>query len=95
MAKYPEIQAKARAELDSVVGSDRLPCFEDREHLPYIDAVAREATRWHSVTPTGIAHRAAEDDIHEGYFIPKGTLVIPNIWLVFPRKWFVCIDVLR
>lgn len=23
-----------------------------------------------------------EDDIHEGYFIPKGSLIIPNIWYV-------------
>lgn len=30
-----------------------------------------------------VPHRVMQDDIHEGYFIPKGALVIPNIWYVF------------
>lgn len=31
---------------------------------------------------TAIAHRVIEDDIHDGYYIPKGSLIIPNVWLV-------------
>jgi len=33
---------------------------------------------------TGLPHRVSEDDIHDGYYIPKGSLVMPNIWLVLP-----------
>ncbi|KAK1216462.1 hypothetical protein PQX77_020931 [Marasmius sp. AFHP31] len=80
MALFPEVQARARAELDAVVGTERLPTFEDREKLPYLNAVALEALRWHTVTPTAVPHRASEDSVFEGYFIPKGTLVIPCIW---------------
>lgn len=80
LALHPEVQVKAREELDRVVGKDRLPNFEDRDNLPYINAVAQEALRWHSVTPTGVPHRVSDDNVFEGYFIPKGTLVIPNIW---------------
>jgi len=29
-----------------------------------------------------VPHRLIQDDIHEGYFIPKGALVIPNVWYV-------------
>ena len=80
MACYPEIQAKARAELDTVVGSTRLPTFEDRNSLPYITAVAKESMRWQSVAPLGIPHRSLEDDEFNGYFIPKGSAVFANLW---------------
>ncbi len=53
MLLYPEIQAKAQAEIDAVIGDDRLPRFDDRERLPYINALVLEVTRWHNVVPTG------------------------------------------
>lgn len=87
MAKYPEVQAKAQEEIDFVVGLDRLPCFEDRKNLPYVEAVAKEVMRWHCDIPTGVPHRAVEDDIHEGYFIPKDSLIFPNIWFAFSSLW--------
>jgi hypothetical protein len=33
---YPEIQARAHAELDEVVGRDRMPTSDDEPFLPYI-----------------------------------------------------------
>ncbi|KAE9406913.1 cytochrome P450 [Gymnopus androsaceus JB14] len=80
MVRHPEVLKKAQAEIDAVVGSDRLPSFSDREHLPYVNAVMTEALRWNSVAPTGVPHRAMEDDIIGGYFIPKGTIIIANLW---------------
>ena len=53
MALYPEVQKKAQAEIDAVVGPDRLPEFEDRPSLPYINAVIKESMRWKLVTPLG------------------------------------------
>ena len=53
MALYPEVQKKAQAEIDAVVGSNRLPDFHDRPSLPYINAVVKESTRWNLVTPLG------------------------------------------
>jgi cytochrome P450 len=49
----PHVQKRAQAELDAVVGRDRLPTFDDRPHLPYIEAICRELVRWQMVTPTG------------------------------------------
>ncbi|PBK75827.1 cytochrome P450 [Armillaria solidipes] len=51
---YPEVQAKAQAELDTVVGPTRLPNFDDRPQLPYIEAILSEALRWNPVVPMGI-----------------------------------------
>jgi cytochrome P450 len=53
MTIYPEVMKKAQAEIDAVVGNDRLPTFADREHLPYINALAKEVLRWNAVVPFG------------------------------------------
>jgi Cytochrome P450 len=50
---FPDAQAKAQAEIDTVIGSGRLPEFADRDNLPYVNAFALELLRWHAVTPTG------------------------------------------
>jgi cytochrome P450 len=82
MILNPDVMRKAQAEIDAVVGQDRLPSFADRQSLPYINALVLEVVRWHSVTPTGFPHRVMEDNIHDGYTIPKGAVIIPNIWFM-------------
>lgn len=53
MVLYPDVQKCAQAEIDSVIGNDRLPLFEDRESLPYVDAIVREVLRWEPSVPLG------------------------------------------
>jgi len=55
MTLYPEVARKAQAELDMVIGADRLPTFADRPHLPYIEALVKEVLRWNVVTPLGLS----------------------------------------
>ncbi|TFK88171.1 CyP450 monooxygenase [Polyporus arcularius HHB13444] len=80
MALYPEAQQKAQAELDRVVGSSRLPDFSDRDSLPYVNALIKEILRWHVGTPTSLPHASIQDDIYNGYLIPGGSIVLPNLW---------------
>ena len=80
MIAYPETQSRAHAELDAVVGRERLPTFADYQHLPYVRAMVKEVLRWRPVDPLGVPHRSTEDDWYEGMFIPKGTICIPNVW---------------
>jgi cytochrome P450 len=82
MVFYPKAQRKAQAELDSVTGMNRMPDFEDRESLPYVNALCNEVLRWHPVTPLAIAHRVMQDDVYGNYFIPGGSIVIGNAWCV-------------
>ena len=98
MALYPEVQEKAQAEIDAIIGPDRLPDFEDRHSLSYINAVVKETMRWHLVSPLGkifylyiytiltrfeaVPHMATNDDEYDGYYIPKGTIVLGNSWSV-------------
>ncbi|KAF5342805.1 hypothetical protein D9758_013368 [Tetrapyrgos nigripes] len=79
MRLYPNVMKKAQAEIDAVVGRDRLPTFEDRDHLPYIQAIVKEVLRWRPVAPL-VPRRVMKDDFYEGHFIPKGSLVVANIW---------------
>ena len=53
MVLFPDIQRRAQAELDAVVGQDRLPAFSDRENLPYVNALCLEVLRWMPVAPVG------------------------------------------
>uniref|UniRef100_P9WEI7 Cytochrome P450 monooxygenase claR n=1 Tax=Ampulloclitocybe clavipes TaxID=56467 RepID=CLAR_AMPCV len=81
MVLYPEVQKKAQKEIDTVIGTDRLPTLDDRSRLPYIEAVLKEVLRWHPIGPMGIPHRVTEDDVYNGYLIPKGAIVLPNLWM--------------
>ncbi|KDQ13801.1 hypothetical protein BOTBODRAFT_110870 [Botryobasidium botryosum FD-172 SS1] len=82
MIKYPDVQRKAQAEIDRVVGEGRLPTFADRPALPYIDCLIKETLRWRPLIPAclGVPRSLLEDDYYEGYWIPKGTMVMPNVW---------------
>ncbi|KAJ3560779.1 hypothetical protein NP233_g10612 [Leucocoprinus birnbaumii] len=91
MLTHPEIQRIAQEEVDLVVGEDRLPDFSDRTKLPYLTAVLKEVLRWNPVVPAGIPHLTTADDIYEGYYIPKGSIVVPNTYAmlhdeeIFPK----------
>ncbi|POY72210.1 hypothetical protein BMF94_4716 [Rhodotorula taiwanensis] len=82
MVTHPEIQKKAQEELDRVVGRDRLPNFADQPDLVYIGAIVREMMRWRTIIAGGLAHCSTEDDTYNGYFIPKGTVVLANHWAI-------------
>ncbi|SJL09762.1 uncharacterized protein ARMOST_13143 [Armillaria ostoyae] len=73
---YPEVQAKVQAELDAVVGHARLPNFDDRAQLPYINAVVLEALRWNPALPMGVDHRCVKEDVYRGYHIPADMAIL-------------------
>ena len=50
---FPQVQRRAQAELDVVIGRDRLPTLDDRPRLPYIEALCKELVRWNMVKPIG------------------------------------------
>ena len=58
MIIHPEMQRRAQAELDAVVGPDRLPTVQDRANLPYLGAIQKEIYRWAAIVPLGELFRA-------------------------------------
>lgn len=80
---HPEVVTRAQDEIDAVVGKDRLPTFEDRANLPFVDAIVKEAWRWNPVGPMGLTHKSEEDLYWGGYLIPAGSYLLPSLW------WFL------
>ncbi|RDB18010.1 hypothetical protein Hypma_000693 [Hypsizygus marmoreus] len=78
MALHPECQLKAQREIDAVTGGSRLPEFNDRDDLPFLECLLQETLRWHHAVPIGMPHRSMEDDIYNGMFIPGGSIMIAN-----------------
>ncbi|KIK93481.1 hypothetical protein PAXRUDRAFT_828946 [Paxillus rubicundulus Ve08.2h10] len=80
MVLEPNVQTKAQEEIDRVVGSERLPNFDDRPNLPYVEGVYLETLRWRPVAPLALPHMTSASDIYEGMYIPKGAIIFPNTW---------------
>lgn len=86
MLLHPHVQKRAQEELDEVVGIDGLPSFEHFSKLKYVRAISQEVMRWNTVTPAALPHSVAVDDVIDGYFIPKGTVVFGNSWTLLRSK---------
>ncbi len=87
MALYPAVQKRAQEEIDHVVGTERLPDFEDG-----LFALRRSPPpgifRWWCVAPQGLPHIATADDAYNGFYFSKGKstsfmsiLELANTWL--------------
>jgi cytochrome P450 len=79
MTVYPEVQRRAQAEIDRVIGSDRLPTLADQPSLPYVDALVKEVLRWNPVAPlgkpTGFPPRLFRNRLTAG--VPPGVAHVP------------------
>ncbi|KAJ4485415.1 cytochrome P450 [Lentinula aciculospora] len=85
MICFPHAQREAQEEMDRVVGKQRLPAYEnlDSKSLPYLRAVIFECLRWQPIVPLAFPHRLDADDTYKGFYIPKGSVIMPNVWAVF------------
>ncbi|KJA21688.1 hypothetical protein HYPSUDRAFT_67609 [Hypholoma sublateritium FD-334 SS-4] len=82
MALFPDVQQRAKQELDAVIGCDRLITYKDRPLLLYVEALFREVMRWRPVVPLSVAHAGTSDDVYKGYYIPKGASIVSNLWAI-------------
>ena len=88
-ASYPEVQRKVQEELDQLVGRKSLPSLLDKPKLVYTEATMLEVLRKSSMVPFGVMHTALEDAEFHGYFIPKRTILLWNLYGVHhdPKYW--------
>ncbi|KAM6183784.1 cytochrome P450 2C9-like isoform 2-T2 [Erethizon dorsatum] len=91
LMKHPEVTVKVQEEIDRVIGRHRSPCMQDRNHMPYTDAVLHEIQRYIDLLPTSLPHSVTRDLKFRNYVIPKGTTVLISLTSVlhdekeFPR----------
>ncbi|XP_034431067.1 vitamin D 25-hydroxylase [Hippoglossus hippoglossus] len=89
MALYPNIQERVHSEIDSVLSNGRAPTLEDKQKMPFVDAVLHEVLRFCNIVPLGIFRATTQDANVKGYSIPKGTMVITNLYSVhFDEKYW-------
>ncbi|KAK2382775.1 2-hydroxyisoflavanone synthase [Trifolium repens] len=84
----PSVLKKAREEIESVVGKDRLVDESDVQNLPYIRAIVKEAFRLHPPLPV-VKRKCTQECEINGYVIPEGALILFNVWQVGrdPKYW--------
>ncbi|XP_075792210.1 cytochrome P450 2J2-like isoform X1 [Pelodiscus sinensis] len=86
MATNPEIQKRVQAEIDTVIGQSRQPALEDRDNMPYTNAVIHEVQRISNIVPLNVPRMATRDKTLDGYQLPKGTVLVPNLTSVLFDK---------
>lgn len=87
LAKHPDAQARAREEIDGVLG-DAAPNAENFDQMPYLTQVINETLRLYP--PIHLGSRIANEDLdYQGYRIPAGTRVLYSIYLTqrHPDYW--------
>ncbi|KAL3889199.1 hypothetical protein ACJMK2_001547 [Sinanodonta woodiana] len=88
-AAKPDIQARVFREINEIVGTDRLPSLQDKLKLVYTEAFIMEILRACNTVLVSLAHTCSVDVTIQGFDIPKGTTLLPDIDSVLsdPKIW--------
>nr|XP_034372679.1 cytochrome P450 2D3 isoform X2 [Arvicanthis niloticus] len=79
MILHPDVQRKVQQEIDETIGQARCPEMADQARMPYTNAVIHEVQRFADIVPMNLPHKTSRDIEVQGFFIPKGTTLIPNL----------------
>ncbi|KAL8226615.1 hypothetical protein R6Q57_016447 [Mikania cordata] len=89
LIRHPQLLKEAQEEIDTIVGRDRLVTELDLTQLTFIQAIVKETFRLHPSTPLSLPRIASEDCEVDGYYIPKGSTLLVNVWAIArdPKMW--------
>ncbi|KAK3019703.1 hypothetical protein RJ639_003937 [Escallonia herrerae] len=89
LVNHPKVLEKARAELDSYVGQDRLVDEPDLPELHYLQSIVNETVRLFPAAPLLVPHESSDDSTVGGFDVPRGTMLLVNAWAMHrdPAVW--------
>ncbi|XP_020208853.1 cytochrome P450 81E8 [Cajanus cajan] len=89
LLNHPEILKKAKNELDSHVGQNRLVDEDDISKLHYVQCIIYETLRLHPPGPLLLPHVSSKDCAIGEYDIPQNTILLVNTWTIHkdPKLW--------
>ncbi|KAG7571862.1 Cytochrome P450 superfamily [Arabidopsis suecica] len=89
LLNHQEVLEKARTEIDTKIGFDRLIDEADTKNLPYLQWIVLETLRLHPAAPTNVPHMTSDDCMLAGYDVPRGSMLLVNIWAMHrdPSIW--------
>ncbi|KAL3840452.1 hypothetical protein ACJIZ3_025043 [Penstemon smallii] len=76
----PDVLTRAQAEIDNVVGRERLINESDLTQLPYLCGIINETLRLHPAGPLLLPHESSKECTVGGFLVPKGTILLVNVW---------------
>ncbi|XP_037110976.1 cytochrome P450 2F2-like [Syngnathus acus] len=83
---HPDVQERCQQEIDEVLNGEDKVCFDDRNKMPYVQAVIHEIQRIANTVPLSVFHCTTKNTELMGYSIPKGTMIIPNLTSVLHEE---------
>ncbi|XP_013420992.1 cytochrome P450 2C15-like [Lingula anatina] len=86
MVNHPDVQKRVQQEIDQVIGQGRVAKMEDKARMPFTEATILEVFRMSPVAPSGVPHATSEATTLAGYTIPKGTIILGDLYRVLHDK---------
>lgn len=85
----PDMFAKVRKEVSTIVGEDGKIQEDKLLDLPYLQAVIKETMRIHLSVPLLAPHKTEKEVKLGEYIVPKNTQILVNAWAIArdPRYW--------
>ncbi|XP_013391085.1 cytochrome P450 2U1-like [Lingula anatina] len=86
MVNQPDVQKRVQQEIDQVIGQGRVAKMEDKARMPFTEATILEVFRMSTVVTLGVPHATSETTKLGGYTIPKGTIILGDLYRVLHDK---------
>ncbi|XP_057449565.1 cytochrome P450 81E8-like [Lotus japonicus] len=89
LLNHPALLEKARNELESQIGNERVMEEAEVTKVPYLEKIISETLRLHPAVPMLLPHYSSEDCTVGGYHVPRNTMLMVNAWAIHrdPNLW--------